>query len=150
MVLPDADEDAELAAIIHSPLVEIYAQVHEGRDEGLLELDFRDAGQCELAFFGVTARLIQQRRRPLADEPRAGAVMVAAGRAGLGAPALSITRRRWRSISARAFSPFRRQVENRATIPGSTAPRRAMPRGMFRSSCKAQGYSLPSSPAKAE
>ena len=50
--------DAELAAIIHSPLVEVYAQVHEGRDEGLLELDFRDAGQCELAFFGVTARLI--------------------------------------------------------------------------------------------
>jgi GNAT superfamily N-acetyltransferase len=50
--------DAELTAIIHSPLVEVYALEHEGRDEGLLELDFRDAGQCELAFFGVTAKLI--------------------------------------------------------------------------------------------
>jgi GNAT superfamily N-acetyltransferase len=50
--------NAELAAILHSPLVEIHALVHEGRDEGLLELDFREAGQCELAFFGVTAKLI--------------------------------------------------------------------------------------------
>ena len=50
--------DAELSAIIHSPLVEVYALEHEGRDEGLLELDFRDAGQCEIAFFGVSAKLI--------------------------------------------------------------------------------------------
>jgi GNAT superfamily N-acetyltransferase len=50
--------DAELAAIIQSPLVEVYALVQDGRDEGLLELDFREAGQCELAFFGVTAKLI--------------------------------------------------------------------------------------------
>jgi len=50
--------DAELSAIIHAPLVEVYALEHEGRDEGLLELDFRDAGQCEIAFFGITAKLI--------------------------------------------------------------------------------------------
>ena len=50
--------DAELAAIIRSPMVDVYALVHEDRDEGLLELDFREAGQCELAFFGVTADLI--------------------------------------------------------------------------------------------
>ena len=50
--------DAELAAIIRSPMVDVYALLHEDRDEGLLELDFRDAGQCELAFFGVTADLI--------------------------------------------------------------------------------------------
>jgi GNAT superfamily N-acetyltransferase len=50
--------DAELAAIIRSPMVEVHALVHEGRDEGLLELDFREAGQCELAFFGLTAELI--------------------------------------------------------------------------------------------
>jgi GNAT superfamily N-acetyltransferase len=50
--------DAELSAIIHSPLVEVYTLEHEGRDEGLLELDFREAGQCELTFFGVTAKLI--------------------------------------------------------------------------------------------
>lgn len=50
--------DAELAAIIQAPLVEVYALVHESRDEGLLELDFRDAGQCEIVYFGVTANLI--------------------------------------------------------------------------------------------
>ena len=50
--------DAELAAIIRSPLVEIYALVHNGRDEGLLELDFGIPGHCELVFFGVTAKLI--------------------------------------------------------------------------------------------
>ena len=50
--------DAELAAIVRSPMVDVHALVHEGRDEGLLELDFREAGQCELAFFGVTADLI--------------------------------------------------------------------------------------------
>jgi GNAT superfamily N-acetyltransferase len=50
--------DKELAAIIQSPLVEVFALVQDGRDEGLLELDFREAGQCELAFFGVTAKLI--------------------------------------------------------------------------------------------
>ena len=50
--------DAELAAIIHSPLVEVHALAQDGRDEGLLELDFREPGQCELSFFGVTAKLI--------------------------------------------------------------------------------------------
>src|SRR5258708_1455034 len=50
--------DAELAAIVRSPMVDVHALVHEGSDEGLLELDFRDAGHCELAFFGVTADLI--------------------------------------------------------------------------------------------
>ncbi len=50
--------DVELAAIFGSPLVEVYALVHNGRDEGLLELDFRIPGQCELVFFGVTANLI--------------------------------------------------------------------------------------------
>jgi GNAT superfamily N-acetyltransferase len=50
--------DHELAAIIHSPLLEVHALVQDGRDEGLLELDFREAGQCELVYFGVTAKLI--------------------------------------------------------------------------------------------
>jgi GNAT superfamily N-acetyltransferase len=50
--------DADLAAIVQSPLVEVYALVQDGRDEGLLELDFREPGQCELAFFGVTSKLI--------------------------------------------------------------------------------------------
>ena len=50
--------DAELAAIIQAPRVEVHALVHDGRDEGLLELDFREPKQCELVFFGVTAKLI--------------------------------------------------------------------------------------------
>jgi GNAT superfamily N-acetyltransferase len=50
--------DAELAAIIHDTRIEIYALVVDGRDEGLLELDFRAPGQCELVYFGVTASLI--------------------------------------------------------------------------------------------
>jgi GNAT superfamily N-acetyltransferase len=50
--------DTELASIIQSPLVEVYALVHEGPDEGLLELDFREAGQCEIVYFGVAAKLV--------------------------------------------------------------------------------------------
>ena len=49
--------DVELAAIIQSPLVEVYSLAQDDRDEGLLELDFRSDGQCELAVFGVTANL---------------------------------------------------------------------------------------------
>ncbi len=47
-----------LEAIIQHPKVEICALTVDGRDEGLLELDFRVDGECELAFFGVTARCI--------------------------------------------------------------------------------------------
>src|ERR1700754_1082532 len=50
--------DAELAAIIRPPLLEVYPLVQDGCDEALLELDFREAGQCELVYFGVTAKLI--------------------------------------------------------------------------------------------
>ena len=104
--------DAELAAIIHSPQVDVYALAHDGRDEGLLELDFREAGQCELVFFGVTGKLDRQRRRPLADEPRAGARMVAAGRAASGCtPAPSIIPSALAFYQRSGFRPFRRQVE---------------------------------------
>jgi GNAT superfamily N-acetyltransferase len=50
--------DAQLAAMLHSPHAEIYALVHEGRDEGVLHLDFSEPGQCEISLFGVTAKLI--------------------------------------------------------------------------------------------
>ncbi|MBR0794522.1 GNAT family N-acetyltransferase [Bradyrhizobium jicamae] len=50
--------DAELAARIHAPDVEVYALVVHGNDEGLLELDFSEAGNCELVYFGVTASLV--------------------------------------------------------------------------------------------
>ena len=50
--------DDKLAAIFQSPQVEVYGLLHKGRDEGLLELDFREAGNCEIVFFGVTPRLV--------------------------------------------------------------------------------------------
>ena len=52
--------DARLGAIIQHPQVEIFALVAEGSDEGLLELDFRVAGECELGFFGLTRRMLGQ------------------------------------------------------------------------------------------
>jgi GNAT superfamily N-acetyltransferase len=50
--------DLDLAAKIHSPLVEVYALVDQGCDEGLLELDFRQSAACEIVMFGVTSKLI--------------------------------------------------------------------------------------------
>lgn len=51
---------AELEAILLDPAVEVYAVSVAGRDEGLLELDLREAGSCELAFFGLTQPLLGQ------------------------------------------------------------------------------------------
>ncbi|MCC8961915.1 GNAT family N-acetyltransferase [Bradyrhizobium sp. Pear76] len=51
-------EDADLASRIHAPGVELYGLVGDGRDEGLLELDFSVPGECQLLYFGVTAKFI--------------------------------------------------------------------------------------------
>jgi GNAT superfamily N-acetyltransferase len=50
--------DAELAARLHAPQLEVYAMVDDNSDEGLLELDFREPGQCEIGMFGVTSKLV--------------------------------------------------------------------------------------------
>ena len=51
-------EDAKLAEIIQNPNVELFAvQDGNGRDVGMLELDFRQAGECELAFVGLLPEL---------------------------------------------------------------------------------------------
>jgi GNAT superfamily N-acetyltransferase len=50
--------DQKLAARLHHPLVETHALVAGGRDEGLLELDFREGETCEIGMFGVTAKLV--------------------------------------------------------------------------------------------
>jgi GNAT superfamily N-acetyltransferase len=50
--------DDDLLGIIRDPGVLVHALVAGGRDEGLLELDFREHGQCELAFFGLTPPLV--------------------------------------------------------------------------------------------
>lgn len=59
-------EPRTLETIIHDPRVEIFTLSHQNigggapSDQGLLELDFRVDGECELAFFGVTVELIGQ------------------------------------------------------------------------------------------
>lgn len=49
--------DDKLTGIIHDPRVEI-RRLNAPNGVGLLELDFRTEGECELAFFGLSAGLI--------------------------------------------------------------------------------------------
>lgn len=51
-------DDAVLAAIINDLQVRIWAVLdRRGIEIGILELDFREAGQCEIAFFGLVPEL---------------------------------------------------------------------------------------------
>jgi GNAT superfamily N-acetyltransferase len=51
-------DDEKLEAIICDPQVELFVAVDsDGRDAGMLELDFREQGQCELAFVGLVPDL---------------------------------------------------------------------------------------------
>jgi GNAT superfamily N-acetyltransferase len=51
-------DDAQLAAILQHPKVELYSVLDESRREvGMLELDFREAHECELAFIGLVPEL---------------------------------------------------------------------------------------------
>ena len=50
--------DEALHAIIADPQVSTYTLERDGKAEALLELDFREEGECELAYFGVTPALI--------------------------------------------------------------------------------------------
>lgn len=51
-------EDGNLEEIICDPQVELYVvQDEQGRDAGMLELDFREARECELAFLGLMPEL---------------------------------------------------------------------------------------------
>jgi ribosomal protein S18 acetylase RimI-like enzyme len=52
--------DESLRSIIDDPRVQALALQIGGRDMGLLELDFRNAGECELSFFGVVPAVIGQ------------------------------------------------------------------------------------------
>ena len=53
-----AMEEAVLAGILSDPEVHVHVLEAKGAEAGLLELDFRQAGACELAFFGVTRDMI--------------------------------------------------------------------------------------------
>lgn len=51
-------DNAALAGIIHDPKVELFLVTdEEGADAGMIELDFREAGECELAFIGLVPHL---------------------------------------------------------------------------------------------
>jgi GNAT superfamily N-acetyltransferase len=51
-------EEAALLRVVHDPAVEIFAITDaRGREVGLLELDFRGADQCEIAYFGLVPAL---------------------------------------------------------------------------------------------
>ena len=53
--------DEALTAIIHDPKVEVHSVLDgSGREAGLLELDFRATGECELAFVGLIPKLTGQ------------------------------------------------------------------------------------------
>lgn len=51
-------DDDTLLSIIHDPKVRIWAVVdRQGIEVGILELDFRSDGECEIAFFGLIPEL---------------------------------------------------------------------------------------------
>lgn len=53
-----AIDDAALTAIVHDSGVEVYAVTDRaGIEVGLLELDLRHAGACELSYFGLVPEL---------------------------------------------------------------------------------------------
>ncbi|PIE09906.1 MAG: GNAT family N-acetyltransferase [Rhodobacterales bacterium] len=53
-----AMDTADLDALLQDPKVEIYALRKDGVALGLLELDFRQEGECELAYFGLAPELV--------------------------------------------------------------------------------------------
>ncbi|PSC06920.1 GNAT family N-acetyltransferase [Alsobacter soli] len=52
--------DAALAQFLSNPRVEAYAAVREGRDIGLMEIDFRGKGEAEIVYFGLVDRAVGQ------------------------------------------------------------------------------------------
>jgi len=56
LVMPDD----ELRAALSDPQVELYAAIKDGEPAGILELDFRADGECELVFFGLVPEAIGQ------------------------------------------------------------------------------------------
>ena len=50
--------DEKLQAILDNPQVEFLVLRKEGRDVGILELDFSVSGECELSFFGLAAEMV--------------------------------------------------------------------------------------------
>ncbi len=51
-------DDNQLAAEIQDPMVDVYCLRENGYEQGLLELDYRSEGECELAFLGVSSQVM--------------------------------------------------------------------------------------------
>jgi GNAT superfamily N-acetyltransferase len=52
--------DEKLQALLDRPQVEVFVLTDGSRQLGLLELDFSEEGECEIAYFGVVAEAIGQ------------------------------------------------------------------------------------------
>lgn len=50
--------DAELEAALGRPGVELYVALSDGKPSGILELEFSNARECELVFFGLVPEVI--------------------------------------------------------------------------------------------
>jgi GNAT superfamily N-acetyltransferase len=105
-------DEWKLDAIIRDPEVELFAVEDEhGRDAGMLELDFRESGQCEIAFVGLVPELSGKGhgRWLLAEAVslawREGVTRVHVHTCSLDHPAALAAYRR------AGFTPFKRAVE---------------------------------------
>ena len=122
-------DDAALSAVLADPAVEVHAVVDPSGDQcGLLELDFRQEGECELAFVGLVPELAGQGHgRWLLTEAlrlawRDGIARVHVHTCSLDHPAALTAYRR------AGFIPYRRAVERFAdprligALPRDCAP----------------------------
>jgi GNAT superfamily N-acetyltransferase len=122
-------DDEALLAIITDPAVEVYAVLDDqGAEAGLLELDFRRSGECELAFLGLVPELAGRGhgRWLLAEALRLawrdGVARVHVHTCSLDHPAALAAYRR------AGFSPYRRAIERFAdprligVLPAGCAP----------------------------
>ena len=101
--------DDELRGALSGPLCETYVFKVQGRDEGLVELDFGAEGECELSYFGLTPPLVGCG----AGRWMMNRVMELAWSRSIRRPVVahvppSIIPVRWTSTSGRGFAPFRR------------------------------------------
>lgn len=50
--------DDALSKVLDDPALRIFTLIKDGQPEAVMELDFREDGACELAYFGLTSALI--------------------------------------------------------------------------------------------
>ncbi len=97
--------DAQLQAILADPLVEVFAVESDGQPQGLLELDFRTDGECELAYFGLGPALVGSGTGAWLMDQAITMAWARRSAASTCTPARSTTLLRSASTSARASRP---------------------------------------------